>query len=466
MSDSNIRTIGQWTVFMDTDERFAPPKHQCIAAGRRWATQGVEVGLSPVHLIFDPDGLPEGLSGDEALERYMGDLDALIVPTFWVQDYKGEVALTYTNDIRALRRDKFPDVPPVGMRGFAIPGDAKVGYCGSAAVLKCPHAARALEAGDYQQALALAEKYKNLHFFRRIHLLALKMKNTAEALVAFERLYRHYSLNEELWRLGELFKLLPYDLEDHPRIAELFAQYKRQTSHLDEGETKWYAEGSPAESVNDWWVTAGSVSARLHWVAQEAMRLGYKRIVELGSVDGGSLFSLMQRFPHIEWHGVEVNQLAVANGKALAARHGLLERFKLHHAKSFPHFAARVEAAEAARFKGQRSDITKFDGVMVFEVLEHNNPSECLRILEAARACVRPGGRVFVTTPNGNWSLHDDHTQDLELRKDHINAFTARRMRALLESLTYATDVQVMVVENDAYFEANSWVFASFEVKA
>lgn len=464
---SPTRIIGPWLVFMDDDEKFAPVGHSTVAAGRRWATQGVSVGRHDRHdvfLQFDADGLPEGIVGAAALEQFnRPEADALLVPTFWTPDSNGERSLSYTTDVRAVRVDKFPSTPLVGHRGFVVPGDTKVDYCGAAAVLKQPFAAKALEKGDFEVALALCKPYEHLAFFQWVRLKALAGQNTKEALVAFERLYRHMSLNEELWRLGEIFKNLPYDLEEHPRVAELLAQYKRQTGHLDEGETKWYAEGSPSESINDWWVKNAPLSQRLAWLMHECKTRGFKRVVELGSVDGGSVMTLCQRAPEIDWHGVEVNPAAVANGKMLAARNGVLN-FKLHHATNFKQFASRVSDAEHARFKGQASDLHRFDAAALFEILEHNSPDECRRLVENARDCVRSGGRVFISVPHGNWSLHDANTQNLELRKDHIYAWTPKRMRKFLASFPFAQDIQVVAVENEAFYEGNGWVFASFEV--
>lgn len=470
MNAPRLRTIGPWTVFLDDDEFLVPMNHPAIPVGRRWADEGVAmiVGGREVRFQFDPDGLPDGLSAEEALERYSPAVgDALVIPTFWCEDLEGLKALTYTADIRALRTSKYGDnLPSIGSRGFAVSGETLMGYCGYAAVVKVPHAQRALASGDYRLALELSAPYNNLAFFRRIELKATELKNTNEALTAFERLYVHMSLNEELWRLGQIFKHLPFDLEEHPRVLELFAQYRRQTGHLDDV-TKWYAEGSPSEVLNDWYIenAAGCLSTRLGWIGVEATKLGYKRVVELGAIDGSSLFPLMARFPAIEWHGVEVSQPAVAHGKALAAKHGLLDKLKLHHAKSFRAFSTEVSWMDDKHWKGHPTDLHRFDAAMVFEVLEHNTPEDGRLILETARDCVKPGGRIFVTTPCGNWSLFDKKTQDLEIRKDHILAYTPKRMRELLESLPFAADIKVERVENSVYADNNAWVFASFEVK-
>ena len=410
--------------------------------------------------------MPENLDGEAALAQYNPpDVDALLGPTFWVEDREGNKSISATTDVRAIRMGKFSPTPLVGHRGFVIPGDTRVGFCGSAAVLKFPRAARAVEDGRFLEALTLSEPFKDLAFFKRVRLRARAGLNTSEALVAFERLYRHYCLNEELWRMGEVFKLLPFDLEEHPKVIELHKQYRRQISHLDEGETKWYAEGSPAETINDWWVNMAPMSTRLGWVASECRARGLRRVVELGSVDGGSIMSLCQRIPDIEWHGVEVNPAAVAHGKMLAQKHGLIDKFKLHNVSNFKQFATRVQFAEEARFKGHPSDLCKFDAVMLFEILEHNCPEECRRLMETARDIVRPGGRIFISTPHGNWSLHDETTQNLELRKDHIYAWTEKRMEKFIQSFDFASDVQSVKVENEAYHEGNAWVFASFEVK-
>lgn len=464
--------VGAWTIFLDDDEYLVPVGHPAIQAGRRWATEGVCIGNTTETLTtrvqFDPDGLPDGLSAEEALERFKpAAWDALLIPTFWCEDVAGQKAVTYTADVRALRTSKYAELPALGSRGFVIDGSTNVGYCGYAAIVKCPHAARALELGDYKTALELSKPYEHLAFVRRLRLKANEMQNTAEALAAFERLYRHMSLNEELWRLGQVFKNLPYDLEEHPRVLELHAQYRRQIGHLDEV-TKWYADGSPGEVLNDWYVAnaAACLSTRLSWVAGECQRYGYERVVELGSIDGSSLFPLMAVAPGITWHGVEVSQVAVAHGKMLAAKHGVLN-FNLHHVKSFKNFVMQVSFAEEERYRTRedtliKSDLYRFDAAIVFEVLEHNTPEDGREILTNARDCVRTGGRVFISTPCGNWSAFDEKTQDLELKKDHILAFTPKRMRELLESLPFAQDIKVERVENPMYADNNSWVFASF----
>lgn len=466
-----LRKIGAWTIFLDEDEYLVPAGHPSIQAGRRWATEGVVVGNTleamNTRVLFDVDGLPDGLSAEEALERYAPEgKDALLIPTFWCEDEAGLKPLSYIADVRALctRRYDGAELPAIGARGFAIDGATNVGYCGYASIVKFPNALRALASGDYRTALDLAKPYENLAFFQRVTLKAREAQNTAEALVAFERLYVHYSLNEELWRLGQVFKNLPYDLEEHPRVLELHAQYRRQIGHLDDVR-RWYAEGSPGEVINDWYVENAKrvPSTRLKWVAGECARLGYARVVELGALDGSSLFPLMAMVPEITWHGVEVSRVAVAHGKMLAAKHGVLD-LNLHHVKSFKSFATQVMEAESGRYTvgTARSNLYRFDAALLLEVLEHNPPEEGRAILNDAVACVQPGGRVFISTPCGNWSAFDRKTQDLELPKDHILSFTPKRMRELLESLPYAKDIEVERVENPAYSDNNAWVFASF----
>lgn len=287
---------------------------------------------------------------------------------------------------------------------------------------------------------------------RRAYLQAREKLETAEALAAFGVLFRHYSFNEELFRLDALMRNLPWTLEEHPGMQRYRDLLETQIGHLRGGAGHWYATQSPAAGVEvDLYVRGIAANpklmpVRLQWLVDECRARGYRRVAEYGSVEGVSLFHLVQQAADIEWHGFEANLATVARGRELAAQAGLGEKFHLH---------PMSEPCEP------------FDAIALFEVLEHNSEEEGAELLRAATARVRPGGTVFVTTPWGNWSAFDDHTRDLRLRKDHVLAFTVARMERFLAKYARAEpgSIRVERVQNPALHEWNSWCFAHFTVR-
>lgn len=282
------------------------------------------------------------------------------------------------------------------------------------------------------------------------HFLRLRAANeTVDALKALRYLFNHYCLHEELLRAEKLLACVSYDLEELPEVEEMRRQLREQIGHLDNVED-WYAKGSPSRVINEQYILIpppNSLTPRLRWLAECCRSEGFKKVVEFGSVDGMSLFPLTRFAPEIEWHGVEISSDAVKWGKELAERVNI--PINLHNA-TFYNFSM-----EHAR---------EFDAAALFEVLEHNDMKHCRMILFSILRTIRHEGRLFITTPNGNWSAHDEKTRDLKIKKDHINAWTVKRMEGFLNSIPGLTDIHVFAVENPSYWEANSWVFASAKV--
>ena len=239
---------------------------------------------------------------------------------------------------------------------------------------------------------------------------------------------------------------------------------EKQIGHLRNGAPAWYTEGSPCAGIDLAYVGYAEkfLPLRFRWLVDECRAKGYKRVAEYGSIEGVSLFHLIQHAPDIEWHGFEANSAAVARGHELAREAGLSAKFHLERLGApssrpgvFPH-----------RSWALPSTVAHFDAVALFEVLEHNNEEEGAAVLHEAETLVRPGGEVFITTPCGNWSAWDEKTRVLELRKDHVNAFTPVRMTKFLlsHSRMVPSTLEVRRVENPSLHENNSWVFARFRL--
>ena len=104
---------------------------------------------------------------------------------------------------------------------------------------------------------------------------------------------------------------------------------------------------------------------------------GEFRIVDLGCRDGRNFVELLRRHPNVRYAGIDPSRGSIA-----AARR-LLPGAELVHA---PAYDVRVEPADA---------------VVSFSVLEHvvDRP----RYMEAVRANLAPGGRVFLNYDSGHF---------------------------------------------------------------
>lgn len=324
-----------------------------------------------------------------------------------------------------------------------------------------------LKDGNYAAAMTEARKGESkLH--RSIFLKARELKEIAEAMEAFKVLFQHYSFNEELWRLEKwMQEYLPFTLEEHPEMQKYKELLHAQVGHLRDGDfsanlnssissaaiSKWYANGSPpADGIDENYAKLPQVSMRHKWLIDECRRLKYKRVAEWGSVNAVSLYSLINQAPDIDWYGFESNPQCIEAGIAVAKKAGfdVGGSFRLYPMKDFYRLG-------------------DYDAVSLFEVLEHNDPEGGAEIVADCLNALRPGGSLFITTPCGNWSGFDEHTRDLTLRKDHLNAYTPARMAKFLEAAVRGGSTgsfelkECYRLENPELLENNSWCHSRVE---
>ena len=81
-----------------------------------------------------------------------------------------------------------------------------------------------------------------------------------------------------------------------------------------------------------------------------------------------------------------------------------------------------------------------YDVATVVEVIEHLPPAKLDEVLRATIERLRPGGKLVVTTPNfrSAWPLVQvlvDRFGEVNYAPQHVNMFTPRRLRQLLEDL-------------------------------
>lgn len=372
------------------------------------------------------------------------------IPILYVEDAVGHALRYVILEPRIEREVKGdPDAPVLTMANNFL--------------LHRPNSLILFEEGKYEEAMVDARKWTS-PLNERTFLRAREKLETAAAFEAFKVLFQHYSFNEELWRLEKwMADSLPFDLEEHPGMEHYRQLLDKQLGHLRtdgkvtvEALARHYAVESPIAGVDESYVelAKATLPERFRWLIEVCRERGYKRVAEFGSVEGISLFHLIPNAPDIEWHGFESSDVAVKRGRELAAKTGV-EKFNLHPMHD-----------EAGGFG--YGPYVEFDGVALFEALEHNHDLAGLLLVLRCMRAIRPGGSLFITTPHGNWSGFDAHTRDLELRKDHINAFTPKRMEKFLTECMASSFgkwklTECRSVENPTVHENNRWVMARVE---
>ena len=367
-----------------------------------------------------------------------------------VEDDAGTVVRGHLLQARLLRKSA----------GFRFVGSAFAASGVVAAhlpVASQPYAAFFYQAGDMHTALRMAEGSRD-PVEQRFRVLARTAVSTAKAREALWTLFEHYSSHEELWRLGAVLEHLPYTLEEADFIAPLREAYQKQVGLLGPGclnTTDYYRKNFDlAHAIDAAYIELGerALVPRCRWLLEQCRKQGLKRILEMGCTDGNNLFPMTVCAPDLDIQGVDVSEPAILHALELARQ--VRVPIRARYAESFGQFAGWVE----------NDQVPPFDAVSVFEVLEHNPPAICTGILDAAEQCLRPGGKVFISTPCGAWSLHDETCWNLEAKKEHINVWTVKRMRAFLETRG-SKDLSVERVPNTRNLEeANAWVLASYGV--
>ncbi|MBV9165514.1 MAG: class I SAM-dependent methyltransferase [Solirubrobacterales bacterium] len=108
-------------------------------------------------------------------------------------------------------------------------------------------------------------------------------------------------------------------------------------------------------------------------------------------------------------------------------------------------YARREYESESKRFftvsaRALPDGCRDYDVATVVEVVEHLAPAKLDDLLQATIERLRPGGKLVVTTPNFHsaWPLVQmlvDCFGELNYAPQHVNRFTSRRLRQLLQDV-------------------------------
>ena len=430
-----------WGLLLFPSDQWPAADHVAVRAA--WNFPSLDMARA------DPESLAGCRDLSVALDAVAADVNVCLLSTMAVEDQAGQLCRAHMLETRLVRLERGHfGAPAEGEKAFHLPQFPIVFQ-----FLAGWH----LEQGDLGQAMAVAGGAAD-GLSRRIYLQARTERDTREALKAFEVLFQFYSRYEELAGLDELMKNLPYTFEGRPEVAEWERLLALQTQLLKDPrdaalpiqERRWdelgyYAHRAPVmTSANEsTFNTIYAPQTRSVWLGKEVKERGYKRVVEIGGSDGINLSHLVRLYPDVEWVGLDVSDKCVDNGSALAKAAGV-HGFTL---KLVPDFKAHEE-------------VGTFDAAFCFEVLEHNHEPHA--ILDDVESWVRPGGRVFLSTPACAWSLHNDDTYRADYpNKEHIRVWTPKRTLAMLRSRG-ATDIDVRYEENPSIHENNGWTFSSY----
>lgn len=251
---------------------------------------------------------------------------------------------------------------------------------------------------------------------------------TGAYMLLYQTLVR-FDENEKALRLVE--ECAPYVIQHRPEVAHARAAQRENCRHLtDPGEyRRWYAE-EPKESLlpDELVPQAATLFHRVALLEQgleeQERELGRKpSVLDLGCNDFWLGAYLLTRGYRVD--GLELNR---------SAHTAAVERAARFRNGGPPPTVAHGDLHDAPRILTGR-----YDAVSLFEVLEHvPDPDAALRVCERM---VTPGGRVYVSTPDGAYEAGNLPRWDVVERKGHLRAWPAVE---LAERLNRRGNVRVM----------------------
>ena len=259
------------------------------------------------------------------------------------------------------------------------------------------------------------------------------MREEGETITALLRLREVLVRHDENEKAYRLMEAAPYIVEEHPLVVRARADQREMVAHMlhPREYRRWY-EDEPKEStlvddqidqVGEWF---GRVAGLERGLKEQEQRLGRKpRLLDLGCNDWwmGEYFARQG----VRCDGVELNKRSVE--KALER----IERFGRDAT------VVQGDLHDAAKLLNGSGPDGGYDAVSLFEVYEH--VPDTVRTLEVIEKLLAPGGRVYLSTPNGAFERGQLQSWARVERKGHlraipIHAFAEQLMqRGVIEDL-------------------------------
>jgi len=255
--------------------------------------------------------------------------------------------------------------------------------------------------------------------------------NTAEIVGAVLMLREILVRHDENLKALHLLESVPYVIEDDSRIVQARAAQRKNVEHVLKPREyeRWYRDEPKESTVGDEVVEnvdqyIERAGYYLEGLREQEKELGHKpACLDLGSNDMWMSCFLWKKAA-IVCDGVELNRQSVEKG------HERLQTFanpaKLYHGDL---------RAALKLTPGQ------YDAVSLFEVLEHvPDVEETLGICESL---VKPGGRVYLTTPNGAFERGMIDRWGVVELKGHVRAITANQLGDMLLERGKVEDMRI-----------------------
>lgn len=235
------------------------------------------------------------------------------------------------------------------------------------------------------------------------------------ALGLLESLIRY----DENAKARAALRSLPYVVLDDPRIQQIALHIRASLKHVSGRDeyAKLYETNREVRNPDDLVMNASEVLTRVSALAQglreqrdERDALGKSedplRLLDAGCNDGwvGAHIEHVLKLANAD--GIDLNHEAIVAANERAKRLGLTGRFE----EGFVEDAADVFGEGV------------YDAIALFEVFEHLvDPHDSLERLERA---LKPGGRVYISTPNGAYEGGLVENWRENWKKQHLRAVT------------------------------------------
>ena len=257
----------------------------------------------------------------------------------------------------------------------------------------------------------------------RLIIVDNEAKAQAEAL-HLASLAKYLLDNDESQKAVALLRAVPWNVQDHPLVAELEAELAPVVTHLTD-ETAYQAfyasiADTGAIASPEVWLDPATCTPRARWlgdwIATNAPRA---TIVDVGCFDGVVSIALLKMCPSARYTGVDISAEAVARLNVRLAEHGLADRARGLHGS----YTTLIAPGTA-------------DVVIWTEVIEHV-PDPRAEIEKLGRL-LKPGGHLLMSTPWG--SFDHGHPPDKtdhgtpRGHRGHVRALTARDVARIVDS--------------------------------
>jgi 2-polyprenyl-3-methyl-5-hydroxy-6-metoxy-1,4-benzoquinol methylase len=246
-----------------------------------------------------------------------------------------------------------------------------------------------------------------------------------ERLDDIRRLFDLLVRNEETKKASQLVKIIPHMLEDHPVVMGMRRWAEKVDRHLGDPRaySEFYNNAKESGALFDVEVAFGPLPpARtqflIEWLKREKPNA---RILEIGCFDGPVGIHVLRACPDVSYVGIDTMKEALAHFQARAEKEGTADRLKLYEGLDLD------DDPELRRLR--------FDVIVFYEIIEHvPDPTASLRNLASK---LRPGGKIFVSTP---WGAGDrGRPYNLETRdpRGHVRAMTAKELHDAVTTAGY-----------------------------